>query len=203
MHEVDSDYMGVPPADVPAWRKATRERLLAARLALPAAQRANHDARIAAILTAELGALDGQVVAAYWPFRAEPDLRAWLGLLQDLGAQVALPVVVARAAPLEFRAWAPGTPLERGVWNIPVPAAGAAVVTPDIVIAPVVGFDVACYRLGYGGGFYDRTLAALAVRPRCIGVGYALAALPTIHPQVYDIALDGIVTECGLHRRGA
>lgn len=202
MHEVDSDYMGLPPADVAAWRKATRERLLAARLALPAARRADHDTRIAATLATALGALEGCVVAAYWPFRAEPDLRAWLGGLRDVGARAALPVVVARAAPLEFRVWSPGAPLERGVWNIPVPAAGAEVVTPDVVIAPVVGFDAACYRLGYGGGFYDRTLATLAARPRCFGVGYALAELPTIYPQVYDVAFDGIATEHGLRRPG-
>jgi 5-formyltetrahydrofolate cyclo-ligase len=82
------------------------------------------------------------------------------------------------------------------VWNIPVPAEGEGIV-PDVVIAPIVGFDRACYRLGYGGGFFDRTLAALPVRPRVFGVGYAYAEMETILPQSHDIAMDAIVTERG------
>ncbi len=115
----------------------------------------------------------------------------------------ALPVVVARAQPMVFRAWRTGEPLESGVWNIPIPPASAPVVTPDIVIAPLVGFDQALYRLGYGGGFFDRTLAAMPRRPRVIGVGYDQAAIPTIFPQVHDIPMDMLVTESGLITKGA
>ncbi|MDZ5698707.1 5-formyltetrahydrofolate cyclo-ligase, partial [Chelativorans sp. M5D2P16] len=110
----------------------------------------------------------------------------------------ALPVVVRRGAPLIFRAWAPGGPLEKGVWNIPVPPESAEEIIPDILIAPVVGFDPSCYRLGYGGGFFDRTLAALSRRPRVLGVGYSQAAIQTIYPQPHDIALDLVITEEGI-----
>jgi 5-formyltetrahydrofolate cyclo-ligase len=74
-------------------------------------------------------------------------------------------------------------------------------VIPDVVIAPVVGYDEACYRLGHGGGFYDRTLAALPARPRIVGVGYELLALRTIYPQPYDVPMDAIVTEAGVSIR--
>lgn len=205
MHEVDPRYMGLEargtaqsPDAVMAWRKIERERLIAARLAIPTRQRQAHDRRIAAALEECLGDVAGRVVSAYWPFRAEPDLRALLGRVHARGGRAALPVVVARGEPLEFRAWTPGAALQRGVWNIPVPAAGAEILVPDIVIAPVVGFDDACFRLGYGGGFFDRTLAARATRPRFIGVGHALAHLPSIYPQAFDIALDCVVTENGI-----
>ena len=205
MHEVDARYMGLEGrgaawshAEVMAWRKTQRERLIAARLAIPVRQRAVHDRRIAASLEACLDEVAGLVVSAYWPFRGEPDLRPLLTRIHARGGRAALPVVLARGEPLEFRAWTPGAPLQRGVWNIPVPAADATVLVPDIVIAPVVGFDDACFRLGYGGGFFDRTLAALSARPRFIGVGHAIAHLPSIYPQAYDIALDSVVTENGV-----
>jgi 5,10-methenyltetrahydrofolate synthetase len=86
--------------------------------------------------------------------------------------------------------------MERGVWNIPVPADGAEL-APDITIAPVVGHDPGCYRLGYGGGFFDRTLAALEPRPMAIGVGHPVAAIRTIYPQPHDIPMDAIVTGAG------
>jgi 5-formyltetrahydrofolate cyclo-ligase len=86
--------------------------------------------------------------------------------------------------------------MERGFWNIPVPADGPQVM-PKIVIAPVVGFDPDCYRLGYGGGYFDRTLMAMPAGTRVIGVGYAQAAIPTIHPQPHDIPMNLIVTEKG------
>jgi len=96
------------------------------------------------------------VVSLYWPFRGEPDLRNWADAIRARGAICALPVVVGKNAPLIFRFWGPGEPLARGVWNIPIPADGAQL-TPDVVIAPVVGFDRQGYRLGYGGAFFDRT----------------------------------------------
>ncbi len=196
-HEPGPD--AVQQADVARWRKAERARLIAARMATGAAARAALDAAIAIRLDAELGDISGAIVSAWWPFRAEPDLRAWMRVATACGAVCALPVVTGKGAPLIFRAWADGDRLERGVWNIPVPADGPPV-APDIVLAPVVGFDPACYRLGYGGGFYDRTLAAMRARPRVIGIGYAFAAIPTIFPQPHDIAMDAVVTEAATHR---
>ena len=184
-------------SEVMRWRKAERERLIAARLAIGADMRRAWSARIADGLEEAIESVNGLIVSVYWPFRGEPDLRPWMRRVEERGGRCALPVVVEKGRPLAFRAWKEGEDLERGIWNIPVPAAGEPVV-PDISIAPVVGFDSACYRLGYGGGFFDRTLAALAPRPKVIGVGYALQAIETIHPLEHDIAMTAIVTEAGV-----
>ena len=103
-------------------------------------------------------------------------------------------MVVEKRAALIFRSWRSDEPMVRGVWNIPVPADGAQIV-PDVVIAPVVGFDPKGYRLGYGGGYYDRTLAAFARKPHVIGVSYRAAAIATIYPLPHDIPMDAIVTD--------
>jgi 5-formyltetrahydrofolate cyclo-ligase len=204
MHEVDPAYMGLAAApqsleraDIMRWRKAERARLIAARLAIPAEERAGHARVVAGRLDALLPALAGLTVSLYWPLRGEPDLRDWLAAIVARGARCALPVVATKNQPLIFRAWRPGEPLVRGFWNIPVPEQGA-IVAPDIVLAPVVGFDQHRYRLGYGGGYFDRTLASLSARPRVIGVGYAQAEMTTIHPLAHDIPMDAIVTECGV-----
>ncbi len=182
--------------DLERWRKAERERLIALRLAIPAEERRRLSSSIAAGLDRLLGDVSGRIVSVYLPFRGEPDLRSWIEGLSARGATAALPVVVAPRTPLEFRTWQRGEPLQPGVWSIPVPVGGATV-TPDIVIAPVVGYDGACYRLGHGGGFYDRTLAALPSRPGIVGVGYERLAIRTIYPQTYDVPMDVIVTEVG------
>jgi 5-formyltetrahydrofolate cyclo-ligase len=203
MHEVDPGYGGLTadsaPSDWRAWRVQQRRRLLEARLALGQEARAAHTRRIIAQLRAKLDAGRASVISFYWPMRGEPDLRPLLGELSAAGVRCALPVVDTRGEPLVFRSWAPGESLTRGVWNIPVPAQGD-VLTPDIVIAPVIGFDPGRYRLGYGGGYFDRTLAAFCHEPRVIGVGYPNAALATIHPQPHDIPMHLIVTgQAGAH----
>src|SRR5690606_32683152 len=179
-----------------AWRNTERRRLIAERLAVPASVRRRHALRIGAALDSLLGDVADLLVAVYWPIRGEPDLRAWIDSLRARGARCALPVVVARDAPLEFHDWPPGARLKPGVWRIPVPVDGVPVV-PQVVVAPVVGFDRDAYRLGYGGGFYDRTLAAANPRPCVIGVGYAAAELPSILPQPHDVPMDLVVTELG------
>ncbi len=201
LHELGADFSGQPvdlTAEMRAWRKRERERLIGERLALDAGQREAMDKRIAVRLRELLGDVDGRVVSAYWPFRNEPDLKPLLKHLACNGAITALPVVVAKHEPLVFRAWQSGDKLARGVWNIPYPAQGAEV-RPDIVIAPVVGFDRHGFRLGYGGGFFDRTLAALPQMPLRIGVGYDLQLLPAFQPHRHDIAMDMIVTPNAVH----
>jgi 5,10-methenyltetrahydrofolate synthetase len=196
LHELRADGTpGVDPEqarDVARWRKVERERLLAMRQALAADYRAAQSLAISRDLD---GLLPGgsPIVSLYWPIRGEPDLRPWMHALSARGVRVALPVVVAHGRPLEFREWRPDARLARGVWKIPYPADGA-VVTPDVAIAPLVGFDRACYRLGYGGGFFDRTLASLEPRALAIGVGYPQGELPTIFPQPHDVPMDWIVT---------
>lgn len=183
--------------EIMAWRKRERERLIAARLERPQAWRADASARIARTLGALLGDLDGKSVSLYWPLRGEPDLRSWMREIVGAGGRTLLPVVVTPKTPLEFRPWREGEPLEKGVWNIPVPATRKTAV-PDICLAPVVGFDRQSYRLGYGGGYFDRTLAGFERRPRLIGVGYALQAIETIYPFEHDVPMDAIVTEDGM-----
>ncbi len=201
LHEVDPAHSGVERddpqarADVMRWRKAERKRLIAERFEIESSQRRAFAERIGARVEELLGEVRGVTLSAYWPIRGEPDLRALLERLSSRGAITSLPVVVEKRRPLAFRSWTPGDKLERGVWNIPVPAAGENVI-PDIVIAAVVGFDAGCYRLGYGGGYYDRTLAAR--KPLVLGVGYSRAAIPTIYPQWHDIPMDRIVTEEGV-----
>ncbi|TIL37339.1 5-formyltetrahydrofolate cyclo-ligase [Mesorhizobium sp.] len=196
MHELDPEFR--PPLadwnDVKRWRKAERERLIAARLAVPADVRTAMSQRIGESLDAVIGDIAGRMVSLYWPFRGEPDLRAWIASVNERGGRTALPVVVEKARPLIFRAYAPGDRLEKGVWNIPIPAGGDPVL-PDIVISPVVGIDPRQYRLGYGGGFFDRTLAAMPFKPLVIGVGYELQRIATIYPQPHDIPMDRVVTE--------
>lgn len=196
MHEVDPAYMGLTPAsigDVGAWRKAERQRLIEARLAINAETRAVQAKAIAANLDRVIDTVAGKTISLYWPFRGEPDLRAWMDHVTAHGGTCLLPVVVEKKQPLIFRTWKSGERLARGVWNIPFPADGAEAI-PDIVVAPLVGYDPACFRLGYGGGFYDRTLATLGKRQLVIGVGYTLQKVATIHPQSHDIPMDVIVT---------
>jgi 5-formyltetrahydrofolate cyclo-ligase len=199
LHELEAGAEGlvaVDPrqaTDVARWRKAERARLIAARLAVPADERARVAAAVVAALDRELEPGPGLVVSLYWPFRGELDLRGWMASVVERGARVALPTVAAMRRPLVFREWRPGCAMRRGVWNIPEPAEGA-VLTPDVVIAPLVGVDPAGYRLGYGGGFYDRTLAALSPKPRAIGVGHPVAAIATIFPQPHDVPMDLVLT---------
>ena len=190
--------------DTVAWRKSERERLIAARLAVPADDRRRHAGEVARELDRLIDFRPGLIVSLYWPFRGELDLRDWMRTIPGRGARAALPVVVAKGRPLIFREWTPEARMGRGVWNIPIPADGPEV-RPDVVLAPLVGFDPACFRLGYGGGFFDRTLAALSPRPMAIGVGHPSAAIPTIHPQTHDIPMDAVVTGPGqvLRREGS
>ncbi len=206
-HEVDptySDPLAVDPRqarDVARWRTAERARLLAGRAALSVEARQTAARAIAdhldQLLAARFETLRGLTISAWWPIRAELNLRFWLAGLAAHGARAALPIVAARATPLIFRVWTPKTAMVRGFWNIPVPAEGPEV-RPDIMLSPVVGWDGAGYRLGYGGGYFDRTLASLTPRPLAIGVGLDAARIATIFPQPHDIAMQFIVTETGV-----
>jgi 5-formyltetrahydrofolate cyclo-ligase len=178
---------------VRAWRKAARAQLIGARIAVPAAVRAACSADLAATLRQALAAAPTPI-SFYWPFKAEPDLRPLMRELAAAGIAVALPVAIRLGEPLTFRPWRRGVPMERGLWDIPIPAT-ATEVTPRTLIAPLVGFDRANYRLGYGGGFFDRTLAQLGSAAQAIGVGFSLFELPTIQPQPHDVAMARIVTE--------
>lgn len=188
------------PENLIGWRNSLRKEFINQRLALPANERLDKTQKIIQGLDSSMGKVRDTIVSLYWPFKGEPNLLDWMKSLIRRGARVALPVVVEKHQPLVFRTWAPGEKLEGGIWNIPVPVDGKPV-TPAIVIAPLVGFDVQLYRLGYGGGYFDRTLQNFSTKPLVIGVGYELTRLPTIFPQSYDVPMDLIVTDDKIHRR--
>jgi len=203
MHEFADELLPRPSGAGPDWpavqafRKAKRAELLERRRTVDFDDRR----RCARALTEHLfSAIDlgaFAVLGFYWPIRGELDLRAIAQRHVEDGGAAALPAVVAKNEPVEFWQWEPGAAMQRGFWNIPVPLERRCT-TPSVLIIPLVGYDAAGYRLGYGGGFYDRTLAALSPRPFCIGVGYESAQLETIYPQPHDIPMDAIVTEQGV-----
>ena len=187
-------------AELRAWRRSERQRLLTLRTGVTPAQRREWGQEIEQRLHLLLQDQPGIILGVYWPFQAEFDPRPLIDWLIAMGSAVALPAVVDRKGPLEYRAWWPGETLVDGVWNIPVPEK-REIVVPQAVLAPLVGFDRDCYRLGYGGGYFDRTLAALAPRPLAIGVGFEMLQIETIFPQPFDIPMDLIVTEADTRRR--
>ena len=176
-------------------KRQLRAAALAARAAV--ADRAAAEAAMARHLAALLADRPGAAVAAYWPIRGEAD--PWPGLARHDGP-TGLPVVLAPATPLVFRRWRPGEVLEKGSLGTAHPAESAPVLIPDLVLVPLAGFDSAGNRLGYGGGFYDRTLQALrAARPvTAVGFAFAAQALPTIPAEATDQPLDLILTEAGV-----
>ncbi|KQY12560.1 5-formyltetrahydrofolate cyclo-ligase [Rhizobium sp. Root482] len=206
MHEIDPAYMGLTaPAPskewITEWRRGKRQRLIEERSSLvDQTQRDSLTAALIARLDTVVTDVAGKRVSLYWPFKGEPDLRGWMASVNAAGGTCLLPVVTAKGQPLTFRAWKQGEKLERGVWNILFPANGPEQI-PDIVIAPLVGFDHDCYRLGYGGGFFDRTLAHLGRAPLVIGVGFSQQAIATIHPLPHDIPMDVIVTDSEVRYR--
>jgi 5-formyltetrahydrofolate cyclo-ligase len=165
---------------VRVWRKEQRAILIDRRLAVAREDRARWSERITAGILHQLDTDPSVRLGFYWPFKGEYDPRAIARRLHAQGVSLALPVVMQKAAPLVFRAWNPGARLVPGVWNIPVPADGETVL-PDTLLVPLIGYDQQAFRLGYGGGFYDRTLAAMPQRPVTLGIGFALAALAPEH----------------------
>jgi 5-formyltetrahydrofolate cyclo-ligase len=189
----------VDATEVKAWRRQERARLIAQRMGLSPAVRRELGKQIIAALQPLMTEQLAGVFGAYWPFRAEFDPQPLIESLVAAGRVVALPVVIEKHGPLEYRAWRPGENLINGVWDIPIPEK-REIVIPATVLAPLVGFDRSSYRLGYGGGYFDRTLAALRRRPFAIGVGFEFQQLKTIYPQPFDIPMDLIVTEAGPRR---
>lgn len=188
------------PDELKAWRKGERARLVAAREALDAGTLTQYRQRMDAHLLRSFPGLSKARLAFCWPIKGEYDARHVARTLRGRGALTALPVVVAPRQPLVFREWHPGVRLAKGAMDIPYPPESPEV-TPDAVLLPMNGWDAGGYRLGYGAGFFDRTLAGLPTKPAVIGVSYELARMETIHPQAWDIPADWVVTERGVYRR--
>lgn len=204
-HELDPAYEGIDEKPVDAkdwvsvhtWRKWQRSRLDAQRRSLSETERRRAADAIVQTIEKEFR-LQQNTFAIYWPLPGEPDLRPLLGNLADGDAHAALPVIVAKNQPLEFWRWSSQTEMTTsGLWGIPAPAK-RDVVAPSIIFVPLLGFDDECHRLGYGGGYYDRTLAAVGPQLVTVGIGYEFGRLPTIYPQSHDIAMHAIVTERGI-----
>jgi len=178
--------------DVSVFRKAERTRLYAARQKVSLEDRKDMAVRISASLTDFLGDVTGRSIAVYWPIRGELNLRPFMVEASERGAQICLPVVIEKNQPVEFHRWTPDSAMAKGVWNIPVPANPEPVV-PDVVIVPLLGVDGQGYRLGNGGGYYDRTLARLPGDLLTIGVGQPIARMKSIFPMPWDIPMKKIV----------
>ena len=186
--------------EIQAWRRGRRAALLEVRQKLA---REEHQRLSSAIVTRIETLLQERAlyrIGIYWPIRREIDLRPLATRLIAAGGEASLPVIVAKNQPLEFRPWHPDAKMASGIWDIPYPAEGAAMV-PQALLVPLVGYDDACYRLGYGGGYYDRTLPTLAPKPLAIGLGFAFSRLATIYPQSFDQPMDMIVTEASVTSR--
>ena len=175
-------------------KRDLRTRLLNARAALPALDREAHDAAIGAAVLAWLSAHPVQVLGVYWPIRGEPDLRDVYAKLATSGVRLALPVMVGTDAPLVFHAWAPGDTVDMDRWGIATPKAAVAVM-PQALLIPCVGHDALGFRLGYGAGFYDRTLA-IPPRPQAIGIAYA-SGRAEFEVEPHDRAMDVLISEAG------
>ena len=178
-------------------RPAERERLIAERLAMEGDVHARASAAILSALAERFPPGAVTLVGGYWPIRREVDCVPYLKRVLAAGAAVALPAIVGPHRPLEYRPWTPEVGMEAGRHQIPHPVEGPAV-APTALLVPLVGFDAAGHRLGYGGGYYDRTLAALAPRPIAIGLGFELGRLATLSPRPHDAPMDYIFTEAGL-----
>lgn len=181
--------------DIAVWRKQQRAELIARRMALSEAERVRANRSVTELLIQNFAALAHKSVAFCWPYQGEIDVRAAVEHWLKAGATVALPEILN--GDLQFRAWHPGVQVAEGRYGIPVPQ-GTAVIQPDALLMPLNAFDDAGFRLGYGGGYFDRVLAQ-PQRPLAVGVGYEFARLTTIYPQPHDVAMDFIVTEAGVY----
>jgi len=187
------------PSDIAQWRTSRRADLLARRTAVSPEDRHGWNKSITQLLIQGFPCLEGLIVGFCWPFKGEFDARFAVRHFRDRGARAALPVVVAKGSPLQFRAWSPDTVTTPGVFGLPVPE-GADVVRPDALLIPPIGFGSRGYRLGYGGGYFDRTLASMTPQPLKIGVAFEVCRIRTIYPQPHDVPMDFIVTEKGIHQ---
>ena len=182
-----------------AWRKHQRKQLIAAREAISVDVHQHWSQAISDLLMQGFPKLHEMTIGIYWPFRSEYDPRFIAQHFRQKGAILALPEVTGKDKPLCFREWLPGAPMKNGAHDIPVPAEARAV-RVDVIIIPMVGFDQQGYRLGYGSGYFDRTLATYHPQPLTIGVAFEIQRLQNLYPQPHDIAMHYIVTEAGIFR---
>lgn len=173
-------------------KAALRRQLLADRQAIPVEVRCRYDTTIGTHLLAWWEKHRPRTLGVYWPIRGEPDLRPVYEDLSARGVRLALPVVIDKEAPLAFIEWQPGAAMQKDAFGVMVPVRGDAL-RPEGLLVPCVGFNARHFRLGYGGGFYDRTLA-VSPRPLAIGIAYS-SSLAAFNADAHDVALDAVITE--------
>jgi len=178
--------------DNTAQKAALRRELLANRQAIPTEVRRAGDAAIGERVLTWWSAHPVKTMGVYWPIRGEPDLMDCYGALSARGVKLALPVVAGRDAPLRFIEWKPGDAMTKDAFGVSIPLSGNEV-QPEALLIPCVGFNDERFRLGYGGGFYDRTLER-APRPVTVGIAYACARASFVADD-HDVALDALITE--------
>ena len=187
----------MPAEPTDADRTQLRQKLIAAREALP--DRLERAVELQNVLRAWLVGHRVASIGAYWPIKGEfdplPALYRWSEA--DEGRRIGLPVINRETKQLRFHVWYPGCPMEEDAYGIPKPKDTEAF-EPRLLLVPCVGFGPRGLRLGYGGGFYDRTLAALQPRPLTVGVGYANGFVPWLEPEAHDVPLDAMVTDEGV-----
>jgi 5-formyltetrahydrofolate cyclo-ligase len=186
---------------------STPDSKAAARKVAAQRRKAAHDIladvapmRLAALALPVVPTREQRIISGFYPYQSEIDVRPLLGKLAGEGWTTCLPIVIASGEPLAFRRWLPGEPTVAGMWGIPRPPDEAPEVLPDVLLVPMLAFDRAGFRLGYGGGFYDRTLAKLRARRPvlAIGVAYADQQIDAVPRNSHDQPLDYIMTEKGI-----
>lgn len=174
-------------------------RKIASRIRKIAHEAAKDEAplQLAALPFPVLPSATHKIVSAFFPYKSEIDTRPVLGRLAGEGWTTCLPIVIALGDPLIFRRWLPGGPTMPGTWGIPRPLDDAPLLQPDVLLVPMLAFDREGYRLGYGGGFYDRTLETLRAKKKiiAIGVAYAGQQVDSVARGPHDQPLDFIMTE--------
>jgi 5-formyltetrahydrofolate cyclo-ligase len=178
-------------------KAALRLKARSSRAAIPSATRAEAAKLVANHFFDAVPLAPGEIVAAYWRIKDEMDCQPILIRLMDSYQPVCLPVVLGDEEPLELRLWEQGAPLYEAGFGTLAPAELAPQVEPDIILMPLLGFDKRGTRLGYGGGYYDRTLARLSKKPRLVGIAFANQEFDTIPREPHDVPLDVVVTETG------
>jgi len=184
-------------------KAALRVKAHAARAALPVDVRAEAAAAATGHFFDTVPLQPSDVVAAYWRIRDEMDCQPILVRLMEAGQTVVLPVVTGPDEPLEMRVWEDGTPLYEAGFGTLAPSELAPQAEPDVMLVPLLGFDKFGTRLGYGGGYYDRTLASMHKKPKLVGLAFAAQELDIIPREDHDVPLDMVVTEAGLRSFGA
>jgi 5-formyltetrahydrofolate cyclo-ligase len=181
------------------WRSALRREMLAKRQAMSAELHAAASTGIAAHLATLSVVRPPAVIGFCWPIKQEPDVGSALEHWRQVGCRLALAVVVGENSALAFREWTPQTALLPDRYGIPTPQDGEWL-QPDVLLLPLNAFDAQGYRLGYGGGYFDRTLASMQPRPLAVGLGFEINRVDSIRPQPHDQRLDWVVTEAGACR---